>query len=476
MKSIRMNLNRSIVIILLIIAAAPGWATSWKQSYKSGYTDKNGHFCGGSEIMHIVAHKGKLYAFNGYWKDRNFGKYSAQVLRLDSPEGQWQVDLDTNKNGLGYTAGNIRHMKGNILKSVTFTTDTNGKKINVNLLVAASWAWDVNDKRDQGTSIFVRDDKSEKWNHTIIQAGSSHITIGGKKHKVRRVPRDIEIYHDRVTETDRIFLLGGDTGIFSGTYNSTTGEIERGPKPEHPKDKPFNARPLGITEANGRLYFSIGGMIFMRKIGPKPSWQLAHTQSSKGVNTEMGGIRGLSTVPNPNGPGDSLIFVWTARGRSPGEIIRLDGPELKPAKESSLRTLYNTFSPHKESTHHSGALGGYNRFLPVNDPRTGKTVHLVGFQQTIGTDNASLKQGHYYKGGMYGIRINHTTYSGGCINGKWEKGKPVLVAPRAYAVSPFPEEKGTIYFGGYDSNFMEATGMAWIFKADIETVLYRSSQ
>jgi hypothetical protein len=41
-------------------------------------------------------------------------------------------------------------------------------------------------------------------------------------------------------------------------------------------------------------------------------------------------------------------------------------------------------------------------------------------------------------------------------------------------VSPFPEDKGAIYFGGYDSNFKEATGMAWIFKADPMTVLYGS--
>ena len=36
----------------------------WTQSYAAGYVDANGVYAGGSEIMHIVPHKGKLYAFD----------------------------------------------------------------------------------------------------------------------------------------------------------------------------------------------------------------------------------------------------------------------------------------------------------------------------------------------------------------------------------------------------------------------------
>ena len=41
----------------------------WMQSYKAGYRDSQAQWAGGSEIMHIKSHKGKLFAFNGYWKD-----------------------------------------------------------------------------------------------------------------------------------------------------------------------------------------------------------------------------------------------------------------------------------------------------------------------------------------------------------------------------------------------------------------------
>jgi hypothetical protein len=48
---------------------------------------------GGSEIMHLAPHKGKLHAANGYWKDSHSEipegepKQSTQVLRLDSSGG-----------------------------------------------------------------------------------------------------------------------------------------------------------------------------------------------------------------------------------------------------------------------------------------------------------------------------------------------------------------------------------------------------
>ena len=429
--------------------------SGWTQSYKAGHADSNGKYAGGSEIMHLAGHKGKLYAFNGYWTDANFPKQSAQVLRLDSAGGTWQVDLETNSTGL-------MHMKGNILKSVTFKTDKNGKKIDVTLLVAASQAFGVNKQRHGAVSVFVRNDATGKWSHSIQQPG----VIG----KIRRVPRDVEVYHDSKTRVDRIFLLVGDPGIVSGVYNAKTKSIEWGGKPEHPSDgSTFPARPLGITEANGKLYFSVAGGIFVRTNGSKPTWSQVYAIPGR-VNTDVGGIRGLSTIANPIGPGESIIFVWTPSGACRGDIKRLDGPQLKPADETTLRALFDTVFK-KSGAHARFSLGGYNRFFPVKDPRTGKTVHLVGFEQRIITKDESIKWNHYYKGALYGVRRGSKDYTTMDVNGRWDKSKPVLVAPRAFANSPFTGEENVIYFGGHDANFNKSTDMAWIFKADAKTVL-----
>jgi len=473
-----LNVSKVIVPVAAIVCALGcAWADvsahgGWTHSYAAGYVDANGVYAGGSEIMHIVPHKGRLYAFNGFWKDKNFGKHSAQVLRLDTPDRKWQVDLQTTKAALGYEHGNILHMKGNILKSATFKTDKEGKPMDVTLLVAASWTFNSNENGHQAVSVFVRDDATGGWSHTVLQEGPRDLKMAdGKVTKVRRVPRDIEVYRDPETGVDRIFMLIGDPGILSGAYNAATHTIEWDAKPEHPTGgEVFPARPLGIAQANGRLYFSVGGRLFVRSNGTYPTWSQAYTVSTEGVNTELGGIRGLSTIDNPNGAGESLVFVWTPRGRSPGQIKRLDGSELKEADETSLRELYNRYTPHKGTTS-TGSLGGYNRFVPVTDPRTGKTVHLVGYEQTINTPDPSLAWHRYYKGALYGIRLDAQTYSNQSVNGKWDPSKPVLVAPRAFALSPFPGEKGTVYIGGHDANFHESTDMAWIFKAPLDVVL-----
>ena len=94
--------------------------------------------------MHLVSHKGKLYAANGYWVDAKWvippdgQKQSAQVLRLDKPGDQWQVDLDMGKAN----DFDLQFMKGNILSSVTFARDADGNPLDNprNLLVMAAGA------------------------------------------------------------------------------------------------------------------------------------------------------------------------------------------------------------------------------------------------------------------------------------------------------------------------------------------------
>lgn len=110
--------------------AQSGSVGRWEQSFKARSVDASGRLVGGTEIIHPVSHKGRLYAGNGYWMD-TVPKAQipwAQVLVLDSPEGSWKVDL-----ALG-----PRHLRVTMLKSVTFKTDGNGAALDapVSLLLA----------------------------------------------------------------------------------------------------------------------------------------------------------------------------------------------------------------------------------------------------------------------------------------------------------------------------------------------------
>ena len=59
--------KRAFIIILFVLLTinllsigSSVAQNKWIQSYNSGYIDKKGNFAGGSEIMHLVSHKGKI--------------------------------------------------------------------------------------------------------------------------------------------------------------------------------------------------------------------------------------------------------------------------------------------------------------------------------------------------------------------------------------------------------------------------------
>ena len=67
-----------------------------------------------------------------------------------------------------------------------------------------------------------------------------------------------------------------------------------------PEGGSLHTRPLGIVQANGSLMFSEGGAIFRRQDGVRPSYEKI-IDLNEDTDTDVGGIRGLTTIENPNG-------------------------------------------------------------------------------------------------------------------------------------------------------------------------------
>ena len=179
-----------------MVVSASGQAPVWEQSYRAGQSDDNGQFMGGSTIVHLVGHKGKLFAGNSCWQDSRNVWYGgkdrstgwAQVLRLDKSGGRWTVDLEMGP----------QHLRCEILKSVTFRTDGGGKLLKepVNLLVACTF----NPKPDSvAISMFTRDDATGKWTRSTVFSGPRPKVLDD------RATRAIRVHHDKVTGVDRIF-------------------------------------------------------------------------------------------------------------------------------------------------------------------------------------------------------------------------------------------------------------------------------
>ena len=358
-----------LLSLATLSAAAPA---KWRQSFDAGYFDAQGKWAGGSEIMHLAAHAESLYAANGYWLDARWvippegQKQSAQVLRLDKSDGKWQVDLDLGKaNDLG-----LEYMKGNILKSVSFSTTGEGRVLNASkhLLVMAAGA---NFERGGAVSVWVRDDVAGTWHHTLVRHGSN---AGG----IRWVPRDLQVYRDRVTGVDRIFLLLGNPGIISGVHDPREpSRIRWDRHVEFPflTKGSFFARPLGIAEANDALHFSEGSSIFRRIDGKRPQWEEI-LNLAEDTDTDVGGIRGLTAIQNPNGKGQSLLFVWAPGERAQSQVKRLD-PDGKGGytlhDEANLGQLMSRHLGVKVPTYTLGVM------YPVPHPTTGEPVHIIGF-------------------------------------------------------------------------------------------------
>lgn len=474
MKIKRITKMPSIAAWGILLLSFSVWAdqptTGWVQSFQAGRLDGNGHYMGGSTIVHLVGHKGKLFAGNSYWHDSRNIWYGgtdpstgwAQVLRLDEPGGDWEVDFDLGP----------QHLRVEILKSLTFSADAKGRPLGkpVSLLAAAEYSPKPNLVE---INFFSRNDATSEWEKATVYSGPRPADLEDRSCRAMRV------YRDRVTGIERVFLSLGKLGVISGVYDPRApGKVRWDPEPE---SSSVETRILAIIEANDSLFFSAGRKIYRRIDGASPSWEVVHDLSDQfpnEANQPIGGIRGLTAIRTPGADSDSLIFVMAEGNQSQGVIYRLDptpDDRFKQIREVSLGSLMNRYL---DGNPVYFILAAYNDFYPVTDPSTGELVHLIGFESWIGGRRFSTwgfdatKNGGFYAGGMYAIRDRRGNYRLHEINGPADLSKPPLVATCVFAVSPFPEDSGeAIYFAGHDGNHRESTNHAWIFTTSLENAL-----
>jgi hypothetical protein len=341
------------------------------------------------------------------------------------------------------------------LESVTFATDGNGRALAapVTLLLAGADSY----VRPPESNIFTRHDADGTWTRTTLRGDP----------RARRSTRALAVHRDRETGVDRVFAAAGALGIYSGVYDARRpGRIRWDDEPEL---GPVTVRPMAFVEANGRLYASAGVSVYRRTDGPSPAWQKVYSDDTP-EHWELGGIRGLTAVASADGSGESILFSHTDR------ILRIDpAAGHRATVECRIRPLlekaWGTPVP-------GSIIAAYSRMLPLADPATGRTVHVMGVEARIERGGKQKKTYRpdtffgWYAGGTYLVREGPGAYRVAEVNGRWAAGKPKLVAPRAFAVSPFPVAAGRqVYAGGFDCNFFPARDTAWIFRASVETVL-----
>ena len=429
-------------------------AQEWQQSFIAGNLDINGLFMGGSEVLHLVPHKNKLFASIGYWEDENNIWYGgndlnlgwAQIICLANEDDSWKVDFDL---GLNY-------LRPEILKQVIFTKDYNGNTLDAPDTLLIVGAYSPNYISGIVTAnIFVRNDANGLWDPVLVYEGGFP---AGENYSMR----DIEIYTDQVTGIENLIISVGTHGIFSGKYNpNIDGKIEIGLNPEI---GPLSIRSLGIAIANNSLYFSSGNKIFKRNDGFNPSYDVVHDFLDLGsnINSAVGGIRGLSTISNPSGVNESMLLMWCPNGQSRGTIFRLDPSESQGfdrVYETKISLLVEDYLPGVIVTY---LLGAYNEFYSFTDPASNEEYHIIGIESLLQGENYPTWNS-FYSGAIFALRDNSAQYELQEINGAIDFEDNPLVAVRCYVKSPF-ENEDALYFGGFDPNGYTSTNNAWIYK------------
>ncbi len=299
------------------------------------------------------------------------------------------------------------------------------------------------------------------------------------------------MHRDAITGVDRVFVSIGILGIYSGVYDpNVPGRIRWDAKAESARTQ---TRALAIAEANGSLFFAAGTKIYRRIDGVVPNYAEVTDMSDQMVRgprdgvvtlSAVGGVRGLTAIANPSGAGESLIFVWASGTRSQVCVYRLDPDGSDGYVRKPERCLAPLVSAYLGGANIPYGLGAYNDVLAVRNPATNELAYLIGLAAFVAAKparpgrniptapNQRQQTGGFFAGGLYAIRSAKGAYWIGEVDGPAADSKTALVAVRAYAISPFSEDRGSmLYVAGYDANGFPSSDTAWIDRASLVTVL-----
>jgi hypothetical protein len=432
---------------------APFTNLTFFQDYTGDGTDANGKPLDGTECNVIVAHRGQLYASITYLpEDRNWTNINPKILVKRSADGAWEVDQ---------ALGN-QYIRAATMRSVAFTTDQQGKPLAAPEPVLIVGDWKAAKPVDVG--IWTRDDASGHWTRTVLcgqpQGGTPDV-------------RMLCDHVDRVTRTHYVFAGVSTGAIYRGAYDpAAPGRVAWEVTPEL---EGVRGRPLCAAEANGELYVAFAlqlgsplvgtGGLFRRIDGPAPRWEPVTLNAwrdpadpTKPLVDEM---RGLTAVPDARGGKHQVLLCGLKEPSC--SIERLDPEDgFRVTRELDVRGYFEKLWGAPVGKH---LIIAYNDMPPAVDPNTKHRVNLIG----LWVAHPEGEGGELGRSSWYLVRHADGTYAHGRVFDAKNPpiGKYGLRATRTICASPFPGDRGQVfYFGGFDEMSGSAPGKnGWIYKA-----------
>jgi hypothetical protein len=416
---------------------------------------------GGTEARVLASMNHRLYAGIGYWMDTeadNPRLPGAQILRLNSPGSPWQVDLQLDER-MERRNGRRRYLAISVMKTVRFDSDLHGRALAQPVEILLAGVWDLLGKLE----VFSKESNVGRWAMTPL--GNN----GGRMAEIR----SFGSHRDQVTNIQRVFAgsrvkgLPIEPAIYSGAYDpSVAGGIRWDASPEAWQGDTStlvtttkgSQRITGMAECNGRLYASVYNAIYERQDGPQASWSpMWRYDPQSPFENGSSGLRGLTAIPNPDGPGELLLVTLEHK---PGLVFRVDPRTGKSIIEANISTQLSQLL----STRVGYVIAGYNDMVlyePAGRSRT-PTV-LMGMECTTPMLPGGL--GAFNPNPRLLIRRPNGRYSFEEVFDRTLKPRPMLVSMRSLINSPFAEDPpGTVYVSGYDCNEKPAHNTAWIYR------------
>jgi hypothetical protein len=390
---------------------------------------------GGTEIMQLVAHLGKLYAATSVMGDRpgDDPAVGAQILVLDQPERGWRVEHTFETRSARMS-----------LASVAFAVDRRGRALDTPAALLLAGPSD-----GQGSiAVYSRDQASRTWTERVLATCVRPTSI-----------RALGSYRDTVTGVDRVFAGTSPNGIYSGAYDPT--EPGKLAWDEAPELSQVHNRPMAFAVCNGALHVTIKPHLYRRIDGAQPRWERVYTLPEEVSRSR--GLRGLTTIPHPSGKGECMLAALE------GEQACILQIEPSAGYRATVDLDVLGFLERQWGQRPGYAILAYNDMTPVAVPGNHGAALLLGLEATSSMEHQTHPKDGWRPEGMYLVRHPDRRYQLCQISDPTLPSMPRLVSTRTIAVSPF--DRRILYFGGYDPNALPAHNTAWVYSAPVDVAL-----
>ena len=407
-----------------------------------------------TETLQLVSHRGWLFAGQSSKGSRPYPTVlgspppewsGAQILIKTSSVAPWMVDHTIGLSPYPF------HLRVEVLKELRIATDGNGNPVNLPHGILASGLSDIGETGAKQASVRMRDDNTGLWKQ-------SHVTTANEEaFPVSFVSRQ----------------EAGVTRVYTGLSN---GQIHRGAYSSNERNLIWDTNAqfggigpvLGLAEANSVLYAAgglvqvasnspVNGGIYMRNDTNK-TWQLVYRwpypTDLYGQSNEVRLMQSLTAVPEPHGEPYQVLLAtrfW------PGIIERID-----PKKGHQVTTeldLHDFLAKqwNDERWRKASIRLASQGFTSTTNPVTGERAHLTGLWAE--SPDPVIRPA---RGPTFLLRFLDGTYqlASGAVPGQTND----LRATRCIAQSPFLDDPGALYLGGYDILEDTNANTGWILR------------